>query len=847
MSRLDQDLYDESAGINTSTNSMDLPRIEKLDELVEDNPQFNSYTLFVRDSMTRELHLASMNGIDYRESLDGFFLPADEEKRQIGSSIGQSLKIQQDFFSNPELAHLVAPETWQSDHQETLNQLYKKDGKKVFAPFPILEKIKSCIRYQDFDAAPNMVLFANFNIDEAEIRRSGFHELIYEVFEGLLDESKQWSTQSQQDFEKAYSQTFRILRPIQQLALIGCETLPRELEDCDRLKEFFNSLLKATLEALEIDDKTGFGTIHLFDSTNEELNLVACTCDKTMIEPLLSAKEGKGVVSWVALKRKALVINDLQKSIFNEIRDIHDDYKDATRQLVVPMFAGECLVGIINIETFRKNHFTRQDLYSVYFAAKQAAVAYKFARHVQKARLATKQEKESKKRIEYILDIAESATAHETSRTSILDKLAELLRDWDEFDRAEIWLRSSSNQPFYIAGSSSSESRREIKTRGGGWTDFVYEKQKVVWIDKINSSAETFTSRIWNTSTKEWLSPNNSDKAPDDLNQIVHEQCSFTEVGIPIISQSECLAVVWLKKLSQQAVDCTDLASLFEKLANQTALVLNVIHANDLKREDATLNAEMCTIAEETFPKELGSPGMEGFLLYEPFEGKIGGDLCLATSSQSSEWGYLLGDVAGHGYRAALKMIPLMTAFQIHQKESSSPKYILEQLSEHFSTHEVEYGTAICFSCFHQTEADGNVSKRFLSAAAAGHTPLIIVSGNTFNEFPNPKGVATTLPLGGYVGQPFGEETIEIKAGDLIVGYTDGIDEAFPLNDSSNKFETNGVLATILEMRHKTPEEIARKIFSNSVLHAGGYVRDDATVLVLRVLDIPPQNKDENE
>ncbi len=89
----------------------------------------------------------------------------------------------------------------------------------------------------------------------------------------------------------------------------------------------------------------------------------------------LEGKAGKGLVGWVASTGKPLVIDDVSKD------SRYEKAREATRsEMVVPIFAGELLVGIFNVERDVLAGFFEAELDLVHAFAQHAGVAIERAR-----------------------------------------------------------------------------------------------------------------------------------------------------------------------------------------------------------------------------------------------------------------------------------------------------------------------------------------------------------------------------------------------------------------------------------------------------------------------------------
>lgn len=89
----------------------------------------------------------------------------------------------------------------------------------------------------------------------------------------------------------------------------------------------------------------------------------------------LESKARRGLVGWVALNGKPLIVNDVTKD------ERYQKAREQTRsEMVVPIFAGERLVGVFNIERDTPNGFYEADLDLVTVFAQHAGMAIERAR-----------------------------------------------------------------------------------------------------------------------------------------------------------------------------------------------------------------------------------------------------------------------------------------------------------------------------------------------------------------------------------------------------------------------------------------------------------------------------------
>src|SRR6185436_7505653 len=120
------------------------------------------------------------------------------------------------------------------------------------------------------------------------------------------------------------------------------------------LEVYLTSILGVAMAALELEPGTAFGTIHEYDRQTQTLRRVA-HCGDINVERAesQSVATGEGIISWVAIRRKALLIGDLAHSKFGDIHIPINSTKgkEVKSEVAIPIFAGEILLGVLNLES----------------------------------------------------------------------------------------------------------------------------------------------------------------------------------------------------------------------------------------------------------------------------------------------------------------------------------------------------------------------------------------------------------------------------------------------------------------------------------------------------------------
>jgi putative methionine-R-sulfoxide reductase with GAF domain len=292
----------------------------------------------------------------------------------------------------------------------------------------------------------------------------------------------------------------RVLRPIETLSSI------RHGATSPLLRTYLENVLSAAMDAFRISTATGFKTVHLFDDDTRSLRLAAY---KGNVSDELLKESGEqfidvpeGVISWVALKRRAVLITDLSMSPF---RAVHVPRQSkSVVELAVPMMAGNELLGVFNIESAERLEYpSAVDLVRVvWYAANQAAIA---ARLSVEADLAVEQADIAQRHASASAELLRICS-HSSARTDTirpLDPVAELASKYLQADCCDIWKFEHTTGEFWGVGADYSDFEPQSSPRKDGFSQFVHKSRAPVWICEVQAVTD-FKSLIWSDTERTW-------------------------------------------------------------------------------------------------------------------------------------------------------------------------------------------------------------------------------------------------------------------------------------------------------------------------------------------------------
>jgi serine phosphatase RsbU (regulator of sigma subunit) len=264
--------------------------------------------------------------------------------------------------------------------------------------------------------------------------------------------------------------------------------------------------------------------------------------------------------------------------------------------------------------------------------------------------------------------------------------------------------------------------------------------------------------------------------------------------------------------------------SLIEALAQRIALAVD----GALQYQERAYVAR--TLQQSLLPGTLPSvPGADLAAEYVPAgEGmEVGGDFFdVFAVGEQDEWALVIGDVCGKGAEAAAVTALARYTLRAVSTRSPSPAATLATLNEEMLRQmpEPRFLTA---ALGHLAVAPSGGGR--LTLASGGHLPPVVLRAAGEPEVPQCRG---TL-LGVEPDARTVDCVVTLDAGDALVLYTDGITEARVDRPLAPEALT-GALQPVLG---EGPAAIARRAVTVAEERAGGPLRDDVAVLVLRMTE----------
>lgn len=262
-----------------------------------------------------------------------------------------------------------------------------------------------------------------------------------------------------------------------------------------------------------------------------------------------------------------------------------------------------------------------------------------------------------------------------------------------------------------------------------------------------------------------------------------------------------------------------------------------------LRKRDRTVNFHMQRIDEELrmaarlqqdfLPKTMPRFGSIGFhALWRP-AGYVSGDIYDIFRLDETHVGFYIADAVGHGVPAAL--LTMFIKHSLVTKEIKNQAYrllepgeTLTRLNDALARQNLSTGT-FCTACYCVLDLQSLV----LEVASAGHPMPMLLRGGDL-----PRGIPIEGSLlGVFEGETYRTSSVQLRHGDRVVLYTDGVEVAFS-NDSEQPSQDR-FHEELFKRRLAGGDQLIQEIARHLDFEVGSLnPRDDLTLLVLGIEDV---------
>jgi sigma-B regulation protein RsbU (phosphoserine phosphatase) len=264
---------------------------------------------------------------------------------------------------------------------------------------------------------------------------------------------------------------------------------------------------------------------------------------------------------------------------------------------------------------------------------------------------------------------------------------------------------------------------------------------------------------------------------------------------------------------------------LFGRSTHNLVLAAQVREAYDLVDRELQIVGD---IQRSLLPAELPEiPTMKLAAHYQTSR-RAGGDYYDFFPLPDGRWGILIADVSGHGTPAAVTMAVTHSIAHMYPGSSAPPSDMLNFVSRHLAPRYTQSAGSFVTALY----AIYDPRSRELVYSSAGHNPARLkhCAGGRIESLDG----ARNYPLAVSPDTAYEDVAVQLRRGDQIVFYTDGITEA---TDPDGRMFGVARLDAVLEQCRDDPREIVAAILGAvEQFSAGQPVIDDRTVVVAKVV-----------
>lgn len=219
-------------------------------------------------------------------------------------------------------------------------------------------------------------------------------------------------------------------------------------------------------------------------------------------------------------------------------------------------------------------------------------------------------------------------------------------------------------------------------------------------------------------------------------------------------------------------------------------------------------------------------PGVDVAIRYRP-AGKdgteVGGDFYDAFQTSDDVWSFVIGDVAGKGVQGATLTSLVRHTIRAAAMHERDARRILAMLGAAIARERSD--ESFCTVAYTRLELTPAVAR--LSVACGGHPLPLLLRADGALEYIGTPGML----LGPFEDPDVTEETVEVRPGDTLVLYTDGVVES---RTPDGFLGQEGLAALLQGYAGEEPATIANRIERAAVESVGG-LRDDVALMVVRL------------
>jgi len=298
----------------------------------------------------------------------------------------------------------------------------------------------------------------------------------------------------------------------------------------------------------------------------------------------------------------------------------------------------------------------------------------------------------------------------------------------------------------------------------------------------------------------------------------------------PLITpDTKALGVIQLDTQDRSKKFVKEDLELLLSVASQAAMALDNVqmHTDLVVRDRYQRDLDLAKEVQRGFlPQRL--PEVAGYQFYAHYESaqQIGGDYYDFIPLSNQRLAIMLGDVAGKGVPAALLMAKLSAEARfcmLTESDAASGVTKLNDMLMHAGMMDRFVTLAACVL---------DPVSNMVTVVNAGHMPPLVYRPGAARLEDGITSEATGLPLGVVDNFPYSAHSFEIKPGDSLVLFTDGVTDA--LSTQNAAFQMKGIHQSVQDCKGPgvTPMDLGERIVKAVKQHSIGRAQHDDIAMV---------------
>lgn len=320
------------------------------------------------------------------------------------------------------------------------------------------------------------------------------------------------------------------------------------------------------------------------------------------------------------------------------------------------------------------------------------------------------------------------------------------------------------------------------------------------------------------------LSANAMGDSRFSMGQSIHNFQIRSVMCVPMIAQEEILGVIHIDGSNPGFTFKKEDMALLLGIASQAALALSNarLHEQAVKQKLVEQDLELANRIQQRFLPQ-HPPEVEGYEFRDAYHAalEVGGDYYDFLQLPDSHLGIVIGDVSGKGVSAALYMAKLSSDVRFHSAGQTEPAEVLSRLNRAMGS-QVEEGMFVTLLFVSLNTRTGE-----MKIANAGHLPPMVrrADGKKILTLDSPG----NFPLGISDEGKYQQESFQLRLGDTVAVFTDGVVEAIDPDLEQYGWERLSEAMTASDGR---PEEMLERILSSVRSFCRGALQSDDITLV---------------